>query len=57
MPLKYQRFLQVAIPLEKFLEDQPLLDTSQLMQLMWQLNTVGSTNVDIRLGLDDILFR
>ena len=47
----------MAIPLEKFLEDQPLLDTSQLMQLMWQLNTVGSTNVDIRLGLDDILFR
>jgi len=57
VPLKYQRFLQVAIPLEKFLEDQPLLDTSQLIQLEWQLNTVGSTNVDIRLGLDDILFR
>ncbi|MDE0961159.1 MAG: hypothetical protein OSB09_10290 [Planctomycetota bacterium] len=57
VPLKYQRFIQVAIPLAQFLAAQPQLDTSQLVQLEWQLTTVGSTNVDIRLGLDDILFR
>ena len=55
--LKYQRFIQVEISLERFLEAQPLLDTSQLVLLEWQFTTDGTAAIDIRFGLDDILFR
>ncbi|RTZ91995.1 MAG: hypothetical protein DSY81_03295 [Bacillota bacterium] len=55
--LKYQRFISVEISLERFLEAQPLLDTSQLVLLEWQFTTDGTAAIDIRFGLDDILFR
>lgn len=57
VPLKYQRFLHVTIPLSEFLLVQPTLDLTRLTMLEWQFTTDGSASTDVRIGLDDILLR
>lgn len=56
VPLKYQRFMQIAIPIEQFLAVEPLLDTSILISINWEFITDGTAPFDIRFGLDDIVF-
>ncbi|MGE4620224.1 MAG: hypothetical protein AAEJ04_10505 [Planctomycetota bacterium] len=54
--LKYQRFIQIAAPIDQFLAVEPLLDPSRLISLDWEFTTDGTAPFDVRFGLDDIIF-
>ena len=54
VPLKQQRFIDVVIPLEDFLIEEPNLDLQSLGMLDWEFITDGSAPFDIRFGLDDL---
>ena len=54
VPLKQQRFMDVVIPLEDFLQVEPNLDLNSLGMLDWDFTTDGSAPFDIRFGLDDL---
>ncbi|MBC8262267.1 MAG: hypothetical protein H8E43_10660 [Planctomycetia bacterium] len=54
VPLKYQRFLDVTIPLEDFLNVNPNLNFNSLGMLDWVFTTDGTAPFDIRLGIDDL---
>lgn len=56
VPLKFQRYMQIAIPIEQFLAVEPLLDTSILTSINWEFTTDGTAPFDIRLGFDDVVF-
>lgn len=54
IPLKQQRFIDVVIPLQDFLIEEPNLDLQSLGMLDWEFSTDGSAPFDIRFGLDDL---
>ncbi len=56
VPLKYQRFITVSMPLDDFLAANPLLDLGELNNLRLTITTNGTAAVDVRLGFDDFQF-
>jgi len=56
VPLKYQRFITVTIPLANFTQAAPFLDLTSLTGLRFVITTNGTATVDTRLGFDDIRF-
>lgn len=56
VPLKYQRFLAVALPVSDFIAENPLLDVTRLAHLRFTFTTNGTAAVDVRIGLDDVRF-
>jgi len=57
VPLKYQRFTTIEVPLSEFTITNPLLDLSELVELEVEITTFGTATVDVRLGFDDIMIR
>jgi len=57
VPLKYQRFTTIEVPLSEFTITNPLLDLSELVELEMEITTFGTATVDVRLGFDDIMIR
>jgi len=56
VPLKYQRYMQIAATIEQFLAVDPLLDMRRLVSLDWEFNTDGTAPFDVRFGIDDVVF-
>ena len=54
VPLKYQRFMSVSLPLADFATANPFLDLSQLIGLRLIITTNGTATTDVRIGFDDI---
>lgn len=56
VPLKYQRYIQIAAMMDQFLAVEPLLDSSKLVSLDWEFTTDGTAPFDVRFGIDDVVF-
>ena len=54
VPLKQQRFVDVVIPLNDFLLQEPNLNLQSIGMLDWEFTTDGSAPFDARFGLDDL---
>lgn len=56
VPLKLQRFITVTMPIAAFTQAHPFFDATEVTSLRLIITTNGTNTVDVRLGIDDIVF-
>ena len=56
VPLKYQRFIDVSMPMSDFTSAHPFFDPTQISSLRLVITTNGTNVVDVRLGFNDFHF-